>query len=98
MPSQGEPRAHLPGLVLLDLKLPKVDGIKVLQEIRKNPRTLGLVVVVLTSSAEHQDLTTCYDLGVNSYLVKPLDFQKFMTVARQVGSYWMTLNQTPQNG
>ncbi|MCY7286391.1 MAG: response regulator [Cyanobacteria bacterium CAN_BIN43] len=85
----------LPRLVLLDLKLPKVDGIDVLRAIRNHPRTRELVVVVMTSSAESQDLNACYDLSVNSYIVKPLDFQQFIEVTRQVGFYWMMLNQLP---
>ena len=85
----------LPRLVLLDLKLPKVDGIDVLRAIRNHPRTRELVVVVMTSSAENQDLNACYDLSVNSYIVKPLDFQKFIEVTRQVGFYWMMINQLP---
>lgn len=89
------PTHALPRLVLLDLKLPKVDGIQVLQAIRNHPLTRQLVVVVMTSSAENQDLGTCYKLGVNSYIVKPLDFQQFMDVTRQVGFYWMMLNQVP---
>lgn len=85
----------LPRLVLLDLKLPKVNGIEVLQAIRNHPRTRELIVVVMTSSAENQDLSTCYDLGVNSYIVKPLEFQQFVDIACQVGFYWMMLNQSP---
>jgi CheY-like chemotaxis protein len=85
----------LPRLVLLDLKLPKISGIEVLRAIRDHPRTRGLVVVVMTSSAESQDLDLCYQLGVNSYIVKPLDFQQFLEVSRQVGFYWMMLNQVP---
>ncbi|MBF2026390.1 MAG: response regulator [Oscillatoriales cyanobacterium C42_A2020_001] len=85
----------LPQLVLLDLKLPKVNGIQVLQAIRTNPRTRRLVVVVMTSSQEDSDLNTCYDLGINSYIVKPLDFQQFLEVSQTVGSYWMTLNKPP---
>jgi CheY-like chemotaxis protein len=88
---------EMPRLILLDLKLPKVDGITVLEKIRKDPRTQDLIVVVMTSSAENQDLSACYRLGVNSYVVKPLDFQQFMEVAQQVGLYWMMLNQVPQN-
>jgi CheY-like chemotaxis protein len=92
----GEPSVYaLPRLVLLDLKLPKLNGIQVLRAIRQHPHTRQLVVVVMTSSAEDQDLKTCYDLGVNSYIVKPLDFQQFITIARQVGFYWMMLNRLP---
>jgi len=85
----------LPRLVLLDLKLPKISGVRVLQTIRDQPRTRQLVVVVLTSSQEDADLQTCYDLGVNSYIVKPVEFQQFVTVARDVGLYWMLLNRPP---
>ncbi len=93
----GNPPAQpLPRLVLLDLKLPKVNGIAVLETIRQHPRTRQLVVVVMTSSAEDRDLDACYDLGVNSYIVKPLDFQQFVEVSRQVGFYWMMLNQPPR--
>jgi two-component system response regulator len=89
------PTQPLPRLVLLDLKLPKIDGIQVLEMIRSNPRTRNLVVVVMTSSAENRDLKACYDLGVNSYIVKPLDFHQFVEMSRQVGFYWMMLNQLP---
>ncbi|WP_219884551.1 response regulator [Merismopedia glauca] len=93
---EGNPSPHpLPRLVLLDLKLPKLNGIQVLEAIRRHPRTRQLVVVVMTSSAEERDLEACYNLGVNSYIVKPLDFQQFVEVARQVGFYWMLLNQPP---
>lgn len=88
-------RSDLPRLVLLDLKLPKLNGIEVLRAIRSHRHTRDLVVVVMTSSAENQDLRTCYELGVNSYIVKPLDFQQFLNVTRQVGFYWMMLNQIP---
>lgn len=89
------PTNPLPRLVLLDLKLPKVNGIRVLQTLRNHPRTQKLVIVVMTSSQEDSDLNACYDLGVNSYIVKPLDFQQFLDVARQVGLYWMLLNKPP---
>ena len=85
----------LPRLVLLDLKLPKINGVEVLRAIRSHPRTQELVIVVMTSSIEDQDLNACYELGVNSYIVKPLDFQQFVHVTRQVGFYWMMLNQVP---
>ncbi len=86
---------ELPRLVLLDLKLPKINGIQVLEAIRSDPRTKNLVVVVMTSSAEDRDLEACYNLGVNSYIVKPFDFQQFVETARQVGFYWMMLNHPP---
>ncbi len=93
---EGEPSTQpLPRMVLLDLKLPKINGIQVLEAIRNHPRTKTLVVIVMTSSAENQDLQACYALGVNSYIVKPLDFQQFVEVCRKVGFYWMLLNQLP---
>ncbi len=91
-----EPPSHpLPRLVLLDLKLPKVNGLQVLQTLRAHPRTRQLVIVVMTSSQEDKDLNACYDLGVNSYVVKPLDFEQFLDVARQIGLYWMLFNKPP---
>lgn len=92
---EGMPLRPLPRFVLLDLKLPKISGTRVLQTLRTHPRTERLVVVVMTSSQEDSDLNTCYDLGVNSYVVKPLDFQQFLDVARDVGLYWMLLNSPP---
>ncbi len=89
------PTNPLPKLVLLDLKLPKISGFKVLEAIRAHPRTQNLVVVVMTSSQEDKDLKSCYKLGVNSYIVKPLDFTEFTEVARQMGFYWMMLNKPP---
>jgi CheY-like chemotaxis protein len=92
----SQPPTHpLPKLVLLDLKLPKINGLQLLEMIRNSPLTRNLVVVVMTSSAENHDLKACYDLGVNSYIVKPLDFQQFVEVSRQVGFYWMMLNELP---
>ncbi len=95
---QGDlPPGHpLPRMVLLDLKLPKVSGLQVLEAIRRHPRTHNLVVVVMTSSAENRDIEACYNLGANSYIVKPLDFQQFQNVSQQVGVYWMQLNQPPR--
>lgn len=93
---EDHPPSHpLPRLVLLDLKLPKVSGIKVLEAIRAHHRTQHLIVVVMTSSQEDRDLNSCYNLGVNSYIVKPLDVAQFIEVSRQVGFYWMMLNQPP---
>lgn len=89
------PIQQLPRLVLLDLKLPKINGLRVLETLRANPRTRQLIVVVMTSSQEDSDLNACYDLGVNSYIVKPLDFQQFTDIARQVGLYWMLINRPP---
>ncbi len=93
--ADGVPARPLPRMILLDLKLPKINGIQVLEAIRQHPRTRTVPVVVMTSSAEGQDIESCYSLGVNSYVVKPLDFQQFQEVSQQVGEYWMQLNQPP---
>ena len=82
-------------LILLDLKLPKVDGTEILQRCKSNPRTKNIPVVVLTSSREERDLTNTYNLGVNSYVVKPLDYSQFTEAIRQVSLYWMGLNHLP---
>jgi two-component system response regulator len=84
-----------PALVLLDLKLPKVDGLAVLGQIRGDERTRMTPVVVLTSSAEERDLVRSYELGVNSYVRKPVDFLEFVDAARQLGVYWLILNRQP---
>jgi CheY-like chemotaxis protein len=84
-----------PTLVLLDLKLPKVDGLSVLAQIRADERTRLVPVVVLTSSAEERDLVNSYSLGVNSYVRKPVDSLEFVDAARQIGVYWLMLNQQP---
>jgi len=85
----------LPTLVLLDLKLPKVDGLQVLECIRANKKTRTLPVVILTSSKEEQDVTASYDLGANSYVQKPVDSGKFAEVILTVCSYWLVLNEPP---
>ena len=82
-------------LILLDLKLPKVDGLEILKRCKSDPRTKNIPVVVLTSSREERDLIESYNLGVNSYVVKPVDFSQFLEAARQLGLYWIVLNQLP---
>lgn len=84
-----------PRVILLDLKMPKVDGLEVLREIRKNPKTQSIPVTVLTSSKEERDIMETYDLGVNSYIVKPVDFDQFTKSVREIGYYWGILNQDP---
>ena len=85
----------LPQVVLLDLKLPKIDGLEVLKRLRDNPRTKRLPVVVLTSSREDQDLIESYNLGANSYVRKPVDFARFAEAVRQLQMYWLVLNEAP---
>lgn len=85
----------LPELVLLDLKLPKVDGLEVLKRLRDSPSTKLLPVVVLTSSKEESDLINSYELGCNSYIRKPVDFNQFAEAVRQLGLYWLVLNELP---
>jgi two-component system response regulator len=82
-------------LILLDLKLPKVDGLEILQKCKSDPRTRHIPIVVLTSSREEEDLARSYDYGVNSYVVKPVDFPQFTDTVRQLGLYWILLNQMP---
>ena len=84
-----------PVLILLDLKLPKMDGLEVLRQLRSDARTRRLPVVVLTSSREERDLERSYDLGANSYVVKPVDFSGFSEAVRQLGRYWLVLNESP---
>jgi two-component system, response regulator len=88
-------RGRKPGVILLDLKLPLVDGIEVLRRIKADPATKSIPVVVLTSSREGSDVKECYDLGVNSYIVKPVDFDQFTKYAQTIGVYWLAMNEPP---
>jgi len=94
-PYAGRDISKLPAVVLLDLKLPKVSGLEVLQKIRSDERTRRLPVVILTSSKEEQDLAAGYDLGVNSYIRKPVDFIQFAAAIENLGLYWLVLNEPP---
>jgi CheY-like chemotaxis protein len=87
---------EVPSVILLDLKIPKVDGLEVLRRIKENPKYNLIPVVVLTSSAEERDIQTAYKLGANSYIVKPVDFDKFLEVASHIDLYWMIMNTTPR--
>ena len=86
----------LPKLILLDLKMPRLNGIQVLQKIRADERTKRIPVVVLTSSKEDPDIKNCYDMGANSYVVKPVLFDEFQTAISSLGHFWLTINQPPQ--
>jgi CheY-like chemotaxis protein len=95
-PFAGRNIADTPKVVLLDLKLPLVDGMEVLRQIKANPDTQAIPIVVLTSSREERDIVETYQLGVNSYIVKPVDFGQFTDAVRQIGLYWVLLNEPPQ--
>jgi len=94
----GRDARDTPNLVLLDLKLPKVGGLEVLERLRADPRTRRLPVVILTSSNVESDLARSYDLGANSYIRKPVDFTQFMEAVNQLGLYWLVLNEAPPYG
>jgi two-component system response regulator len=91
----GRDPAQLPAVMLLDLKLPRIDGLEVLRRVRSDPRTALLRVVVLTSSVEEQDIVQSYSQGANSYIRKPVDFDNFLTAVGQLGLYWLLLNEAP---
>ncbi len=87
----------LPAVVLLDLKMPRMNGIETLQEIRKHRKTANLPVIILTSSDEEQDMIRSYKFGANSYIRKPIDYNKFQELVQQLGLYWLTMNEVPPN-
>lgn len=92
----GRKVENVPKVILLDLKMPKVDGIEVLKKIKADERTKKIPVVILTSSKEDPDIQECYRLGVNSYVVKPVQFEQFVKSVSELGLYWMILNQAPR--
>ncbi|MGH7831576.1 MAG: response regulator [Candidatus Binatia bacterium] len=87
--------SNRPKVILLDLKLPKVDGLEVLKRLKSDPQTQSIPVVMLTSSREERDIVQSYQLGVNSYIVKPVDFEQFTEAVRHLGLYWLLMNQPP---
>lgn len=91
----GERCSDAPKIIFLDLKMPKVDGIEVLTKIKSDPVTRRIPVVILTSSSEHPDIERCYELGANSYVVKPIEFDNFTSQISQLGVYWTILNKVP---
>ena len=95
---EGRDVSHAPAVILLDLKLPKLSGLEVLQRLRADPRTRLIPVVVLTSSSEDEDMLRSYELGANSYVRKPVVFGRFADAVSQLGMYWMLLNQPPPKG
>lgn len=92
--SERDPNCH-PKLILLDLKLPKVDGLEVLRQIKRDPRTKAVPVVILTSSKQEQDMVQGYHLGANSFIQKPVDFDQFQSTIKRLGYYWLLVNQPP---
>jgi two-component system response regulator len=96
-PDTDEAIEERPKLILLDLKLPRLDGHEVLKRIKDDPRTCGIPVVVLTSSSEERDVMRTYEVGANSYIIKPVDFEQFTESVRDIGKYWLVLNH-PQSG
>lgn len=96
-PHIGRKIEHGPKVVLLDLKLPKIDGMEVLKRVKGDPRTKMIPIVMLTSSKEQKDVIESYHLGVNSYIVKPVDFEGFAAAVQELGMYWLLLNQPPKS-
>jgi two-component system response regulator len=94
----GRALARMPQLILLDLKLPKLDGREVLERLRADPRTRLVPVVVMTASSEEQDIIASYQLGANSYVRKPVEFHRFVEAVRQLGLYWLLINENPPQG
>jgi two-component system response regulator len=94
-PYNNRDRSCHPRLILLDLKLPKVDGLEILRQLKQDPRTRLIPVVILTSSKQEQDVIASYQLGVNSYIQKPMDFDQFRATIKQLGYYWLLVNQPP---
>ncbi len=92
-PQTGQTVNELPALILLDLKIPKLDGLQVLRRIRADERTSRLPVVILTTSSEEDDIAQSYDLGANSYIRKPVDFKQFVTAVQHLGLYWLVMNE-----
>jgi CheY-like chemotaxis protein len=92
---EGRDLSDRPRLILLDLKLPKINGLEVLERIKGDPAVSSIPVVVLTSSREEPDVARCYELGANSYIVKPVDFDQFKRAIQQLGMYWQILNEPP---
>ena len=92
----GRQMDHTPRVILLDLKLPKIDGLEVLRRLKSDPRTMTIPVVALTSSREQRDVIASYRLGVNSYIVKPVDFERFVLAVKELGIYWLLLNHPPK--
>ncbi len=92
----GRDMHSIPKLVILDLKLPKIDGLEILRRVKADERTKSIPVVILTSSKEESDVIAGYKLGANSFIVKPVDFEKFITTVKELGMYWLLLNEPPK--